>query len=202
MNNQKAVWSSLITGPRSGYLLRKVMWHVAGGLSGVVGRTIYNDLPKVEKVPIAQVPARAGGPEAEMVGIYLMIGGGLRGQAILILPMASALNLADLMMNERPGTAAELGPVEHSALAEVGNMTVSSFLNGVASLIEMPDLLRPSPPAVMVDMLGAILDVIVTPVAIVRDDLLIVETAFSDARRTVQGRFWVIPDATFGDWAA
>ena len=78
----------------------------------------------------------------------------------------------------------------------------SYFLNGVASLEEVPDLLRPSPPAVMVDMLGAILDVIVTPVAAVRDDLLIIETVFRDSRRAIEGRFWVLPDPTLRDLGA
>jgi chemotaxis protein CheC len=135
----------------------------------------------------------------ERVGIYLVLGSGLRGQAILILPLDSALNLADLLMGEQPGTATYLGIVERSALAEVGNMAVSYFLNAVSTISETPELLRPSPPAVMVDMLGAILDVIVTPVAAVRDDLLIIETAFRDSAGAIQGRFWVLPDPTIRD---
>ena len=67
---------------------------------------------------------------------------------------------------------------------------------------DTPVWLRPSPPAVMVDMLGAILNVIVTPVAAVRDDLLIVETVFRDSSRTVEGRFWVLPDPALRDLGA
>jgi chemotaxis protein CheC len=134
-----------------------------------------------------------------MIGVYLLIGGGLRGQAILILPLPSALNLVDLLMGEPPGTATELGEMERSALGEVGNLIVSYFLSAVADLVGMPQLLRPSPPAVMVDMLGAILDVIITPVAAVRDDLLIVETAFEGVQGTVQARFWVLPDPALRD---
>jgi chemotaxis protein CheC len=199
LNSQREIWNSLVSGEYSTHLLRKVMWRVASGLSTLAGRTIINDDPIVEKVPIGQVHERAGGLEEQMVGIYLVIRGGLRGQAIVVLPMISALNLADLMMSQKPGTATELGVMERSALSEVGNMTLSYFLNGVASLDEMPDLLRPSPPAVMVDMLGAILDVILTPVAAVRDDLLIVETVFRDSTRAVEGRFWVLPDPALGD---
>lgn len=54
----------------------------------------------------------------------------------------------------------------------------------------------------MVDMLGAILDVIAAPVAILDDDVLIVDTSFAqrantdqDPDRVVQVRFWVLPDA-------
>jgi chemotaxis protein CheC len=202
MSDEKAIWSRLINGPHSEHRLRSVMWRVAGGLSELTGRTITNDDPVVERVPIYQVTERAGGPEDKMVGIYLVMSGGMHGQAIMILPMSSALNLVDLMMGEEPGTATQLGMMQHSALSELGNMTVSCFLNGVAALDETPELLRPSPPAVMVDMLGAILDVIVTPVAAVRDDLLIIDTPFRDHRRTVQGRFWVLPNPAIPDLTA
>ncbi|MEE8390800.1 MAG: chemotaxis protein CheC [Anaerolineae bacterium] len=199
MTNQREIWTNLVSGPRSDFMLRKVMWRVVSGLSEITGRAISNDDPTVEKIPISQVPERAGGPEAQIVGIYVVIGGGLRGQAILILPMDSALNLADSMMGSQPGTATELGIMERSALSEIGNLMVSFFLNGVASLDEMPDMLRPSPPAVMVDMLGAILNVIITPIATVRDDLVVIETAFRDMRKTVHGRFWVLPDPAILD---
>ncbi len=194
MNEQKHIWNSLIDGADGTHRLRKVMWEVAKLLSEVTGRVISNDAMVIERVPIGQVHERAGGPEEKMVGIYLVIAGGLHGQAIIILPMSSALNLADLMMDEPIGQATELGVIERSALSELGNMTLATFLNSVASLDAVPDLLRPSPPAVMVDMLGAILSVVVTPVAAVRDDLLIIETAFQDTARTIQGRFWVLPD--------
>jgi chemotaxis protein CheC len=202
MNDEKAIWRSLVNEPRSEHRLRKVMWRVASGLSKLTGCTITNDDPVVEQVPIYQVTERAGGPEDKMVGIYLVMSGGLHGQAIMILPMTSALNLVDLIMGEEPGTATQLGIVERSALSELGNIALSCFLNGVAALDETPDLLRPSPPAVMVDMLGAILDVIITPVAAVRDDLLIIDIPFQDHWRTLQGRFWVLPNPAIQDLTA
>ncbi len=191
---QRTIWRHLINGPRAEHALRTVMWRMACNLSSMVGRTISNGNPQVEAVPLSQVAMRAGDLEAEMVGIYLVMQSGLRGHAILILPLTSALNLADLLMGEPLGTATYLGEMERSALAEVGNMAVSSFLNAVATNTGAAELLRPSPPAVMVDMLGAILNVIITPVAAVRDDLLIIETDLKDAKGIVQARFWMLPD--------
>ena len=49
------------------------------------------------------------------------------------------------------------------------------------------------------DRQGAILDVIVTPIAAVRDDLLIIDTAFKDTQRSVEGHFWVLPDPALRD---
>jgi chemotaxis protein CheC len=199
MNDQRAIWSSLVCEAYSDHRLRKVMWSVSRGLSEVTGRVISNDDPLVEMVPLGLVPERAGGSGTDVVGVYLVIGGGLRGQAILILPVVSALNLVDMMMDEELGTTTELGILERSALSEAGNMTLSCFLNAVASLDEVPDMLRPSPPTVMVDMLDAIMDVIVAPVAAVRNDLLVIETMFQDTRGAVQGRLWVLPDPALQD---
>jgi chemotaxis protein CheC len=176
-------------------MLRTAMWRVSHGLSVMAGRTISNDAPQVKKMSIPQVTAHANGPETERVGIYLVLSDGLHGQTILILSKVSAMRLVDLLISESPGTTTDLGILERSALAEVGNLAVSSFLNTVATHNpRVAHLLRPSPPAVMVDMLGAILDVIVTPVAAVRDDLLIIETNFRDAAGAVRGRFWILPD--------
>jgi chemotaxis protein CheC len=127
-----------------------------------------------------------------MVGIYLLMQGDLNGQAIMIFPLDSALNLADLLLDAPPGTATSLGELERSALAEVGNLTVSYFLNAMSALTGKP--LRPSPPAVMVDMLGAILDVVAVSAAATSDELLIVETMLQEPDGDVQGRFWVMPD--------
>ncbi len=194
MNDQKAIWHNLVSGPQSNQTLNQVMWQVVSGLSEMTGQSISNQAPQVEKIPLAQVPTRVGHPESEMVGVYLAIEGGLRGQAILILSLSSALNLADLLMGEPPGTSTELGDMERSALAEIGNMTLSYFLNATATIADAAEMLQPSPPAVMVDMLGAILNVIVTPVGAVRDDMLIVETGFQDSAGNVHGYFWVMPD--------
>jgi chemotaxis protein CheC len=184
----------LITGPRSESRLGAVMQRMACGLSNTTGRAISSALPRVKRVPIAQVVTRAGAPETEAVGIYLLIKGELRGQAVLILPLTSALNLVDLLLDEPLGTTDRLGVLARSALAEIGNITLSYFLNAVAALTWTPNLLRPSPPAMLVDELSAVLDVIVTTMGAARNDLLIIETTFKDVENIVQARFWVLPN--------
>jgi len=194
MDSQSEIWKRILQGPDSDVILRAAVRRVGHGLSNMVNKVITGGSPKIKTVPIARVATHAGAPDAEMVGIYLRIETGLRGQAILMLPLTFALNLTDLVMGLLPGTSVELGVMERSALAEVGNLTLSYFLNTIASFTEEPDMLQPSPPVVMVDMLGAILNIIAAPAAFVSDDLLIVETIFRDIEKTVWVRFWVRPD--------
>lgn len=192
MSEQTAYfWDNVITEAERDDLLRAAMQAAARSLSEMVGSTIEIDIPHIEAVPLSQVAVHAGGPETEMVGIYLLIDGDLQGQAILMLSLSDALHLVDLLIGVPPGTTTSLGDMERSALAEVGNLTLSSFLNEVSALTDTSS--RPSPPAVMVDMLGAILNVVATSMAVVSDDLLIVETAFKEAERTTQAHFWVLP---------
>jgi chemotaxis protein CheC len=100
------------------------------------------------------------------------------------------------MLGEPQGTITSLGDMERSALAEVGNLLVSSFLSAVVTLISGNTLLRPSPPGIQVDMLGAILPSVVVPLAAQCDDLQIVETVFRDSTNTVEIRLWLLPAPT------
>jgi chemotaxis protein CheC len=166
--------------------------HAADGLSGMIGHTLDVSQPEVRLVPLADLPMLLGGPESEAVGIYLQATGGMAGQIMLVLPYLKALELVDLLQGEAPGTTQELGRLERSALAEVGNMAGTFFLNSVALLTGVEA--RPSPPAVMVDMVGAILDIIVAASRGLGEHVLMIQAAFLRDGREVEADFWVIPD--------
>ena len=53
---------------------------------------------------------------------------------------------------------------------------------------------RPSPPAVMIDMVGAILDIIVATSSGVGQHVLMLQAAFMRGGREVEANFWVIPE--------
>jgi chemotaxis protein CheC len=191
MSEQIVFWNNVISGSESQSLLRAAMNHAAAGLSGMVGHPISIDVRGVATVPINEVATYAGGPEKEMVGVYLLIDGHAEGQAILILSLTDALYLVDMLMGMPPGTTTALDDLGRSALAEVGNLTLAAFLNTVGTLTGKP--LKPSPPAVVVDMLGAFLSVIAAPVAAHSDELVFAEAVFEDSGRTIQARFWILP---------
>lgn len=133
-----------------------------------------------------------GDPASEMACVHLLLEENLSGQSMLIFPVDSAHNLTDMLMDAPEGTPTSLGDLERSALAEVGNVIVSYFLNSIASLTG--ESLRPSPPVVLVDVPGEIVNAAITPVAVSIGDLLILETAFSDPSGLIQACFWVLPD--------
>jgi len=192
MNDHTALWKRLLTGPDGPAILAAAMEHVARGLSRMVGQAVQNDPPQVRRMSFAQVAACVGDPETPTVGVYLTIASGLIGWALLSIPLDMALWVTD-GVRAAPGTATRLTRLEKSALAEMGNLALSYFLNAVAERCGGTEALLPSPPAVIVDMLGVILNLMVTatPEA---EELWVIETIFRDTTQTVQICFWAAPD--------
>jgi chemotaxis protein CheC len=133
-----------------------------------------------------------GGPEVMSVGIYLTTSGaGSDGHLMLMYDPGMACSLVDLMMGQPAQTTKSLGEVEQSALGEMGNVIGSFFLTVLADTTGLP--LRPSPPAVVMDMAGALLDVVAADILLTQDEAFIAETTFDAPDREVSGMFFVIP---------
>lgn len=166
--------------------------NAARGMSAMVGENLTVTEPKVTAVPFYEIPTLLGGPETEAVGIYLRVEGSIPGQIMIVIPFEKALELADLTMGEPPGTTKELGAMERSALAELGNLTGSFFLNAIADKAGLAA--RPSPPAVIVDMVGAIMDIILATADVLCEEVLMIQAKFLRNGRETQADFWLIPD--------
>jgi chemotaxis protein CheC len=168
------------------------MHNAVHGFSGLLGQSLVVSKPAVTLVPLCEIPNMNGGPENEAIGIYLRAEGDLPGQIMMIIPYMKALELVDLLLNEPPGTTTRLDSLGRSALAEVGNQTGTFFLNSVARMIG--GSVRPSPPAVLVDMVGSILDIIVATSGEISDQVLLMQAEMVNGDRSVETSFWVIPD--------
>ena len=166
--------------------------NAADGFSGMVGRRIEVSNPEIELVPLLTIPKIVGGLEDDAVGVYLRFEGDMIGQIMMIIPHQKALELVDLLMGLEKGTTKHLGSLERSALGELGNLCGTFFLNSIAKTVGAS--FRPSPPAIMVDMLGAILDIVVATAGGVNEHVLLMHANFMDGIRFVETDFWVIPD--------
>ena len=191
MSNPSTSWQG---DPLSTLVLQvsAAMENAARGLSFMLGRTITTGTAQAKILHFDDRSAEPGRSTAEMVGIYLLMEGEMGGRAVLVLTKDSALNLADLLLDDQPGTSTSLDELGRSALQELGNVTVAYFLNAMSSLTGKD--LRPSPPTVIIDMMDAILKMLAASMGTADDDQLIIETAIHDIEGLVQAHFWVLPD--------
>jgi chemotaxis protein CheC len=164
------------------------------GLSQMVGKEISISNLFLRQVPIKDVSSLFGGPEALLVGVYLKVYGYDDGHMIVVYEPDTAFKLIDTLLSQSPGSTTDLSEMEISVLGEVGNVMGSFFLNVIANGTGIT--LQPSPPAVMMDMAGAILDVPLAQMLEHSDDTLIAETTFSTDDFVVNGKFLVVPVPT------
>lgn len=159
----------------------------ARGLTEMIGREVTISPPKLKMVPLKGIPNILGGPEAVVVGLYFSIEGAMTGHMMFALPIDRALTLVDMLMDEPAGTTENLGAMEISALGEAGNIMSSFFLTSMSNLTE--SVIMPSPPAVLVDMAGAILGSVLLELAMEKDEILVIETSFLESGHDVRGFF-------------
>ena len=176
-------------------LMKKGMTNSIHGLSQMVGKEFQINSINIRKVPAREMPYLLGGPEHMVVGVYITFSGASHGHILLAHQPEFAYKVLDLLMGNPLGTIDSLDEMSQSALGEMGNITGTFFLNAVADSLGV--FLNPSPPIVLLDMAGAILDIALAEILAERDDVFICETSFGVSDRTIEGTFLIMPNASF-----
>ena len=165
------------------------------GLSQMVGQEIEMTAVSARQIPVVDVAELFGGREKVAVAVYLAVSGAADGHIFLVYPPETAMSLVDLLMGEAPGTTQEISEMEASALGEMGNIMGSFYLNALSDATGL--VLMPSPPAVIIDMAGAIFDVALADILQESDDAMVVEAVFSTKDQQITGNFIVLPSPKF-----
>ena len=177
-----AVWAELVSAGTS---------NAMSGLSQMIGQDIDVTSFTLKQVPVASIADLVGGPDVMSVGIYLTVSGSADGHLMLIYEPKIARAFVDLLMGNPPNVTQSLGEMERSALGEMGNIIGAFFLSALADATGLS--LRPSPPAVMMDMAGALLDVVSADILLTQDETYLAETTFATPDREISGVFFVMP---------
>jgi chemotaxis protein CheC len=165
--------------------------NAAGALSQVIGEVVSLEVPVVRALDLQEIPAVLGGAEQRVVALRLGIHGGMRGNLLIVLSPAEALNVVHRMGVQ----AVKLDPSEPmlaSALRELGNILGSTYLSAVSRLVHTS--LVPSVPGLAVDMAGAVVDLLLMEVAGASDHATVLETSFREKDGPIKGEFFLLPD--------
>lgn len=131
-----------------------------------------------------------GGEEQMVVGIYLAVEGDITGSIMFVLEQHAARDLVSRLMG-MPPSEGEFNEMEISAMKEIGNIITGAYLNSIATMTNLKIL--PSVPDLSVDMLNAILSVPAIEFGIVGDQILLIQTVFTDDV-DLNGYFILMPD--------
>lgn len=131
--------------------------NAATALSALIGKQIRIKEPEVRIMGYNETIDWIGGPEEITAGVLVKMSGQING----IMLSVQQLDFVNLILGSMMGREVEdyfsLHEMETSALIEIGNILISTFINAISSLADIEiDL---TVPAFTVDMQGAIMSV-------------------------------------------
>ncbi|MGE4271332.1 MAG: chemotaxis protein CheC [Desulfitobacterium sp.] len=165
--------------------------HAATALSTMLNRRIDMSIPEVRAIEFDKAPAVIGNIEVPQAVIYVKVEGDAPGKAVFFFPLQSAEILVQALFGTNESFDLFSNEMAQSAMKEVGNIMVSSFLMALTQFSGIP--LQPSVPALAVDMVGAIFDAILLEDGILEDTVLFINTQLSGLPQ-IEGKFVFLPD--------
>ena len=131
--------------------------NAATALSQLLGREVRIALPEVRIMGYNEAIEWIGGAEEITAGVLVKLGGQINGIMLSVQQLEFANLILQSTLGETVQDYSDLHSMEASALIEVGNIMISTFINALSGLsgvsVEM------TVPAFAIDMQGAILAV-------------------------------------------
>lgn len=166
--------------------------NAATALSGVLGCEVRITMPEVRIMGYNEAIDWIGGPEIITAGVLVRLDGELKG----IMLSVQQLDFINLVLSRTVGQVVEdysqLTDLDRSALVEVGNIMISTFINALSGLADLTITL--TVPAFAVDMQGAILAVPMAEYGGQSDYIMTIGADFICNQRAVPCHLLLSPD--------
>ena len=131
--------------------------NAATALSQMLGRTVRITLPEVRIMGYNEAIEWIGGPEEITAGVLVGMSGQISGIMLSVQQLEFVNLVLDSMLGQSVKDYIDLQELESSALTEVGNIMISTFINALSGLAGID--IELTVPAFTVDMQGAIMAV-------------------------------------------
>lgn len=166
--------------------------NAATALSSMLNREIRITYPEVRIMGYNEAIEWIGGPEVITAGVLVGISGELNGIMLSVQPLDFVNLVLSTMLDERLNDYPELGEMESSALVEIGNIMISTFINALSGLADIK--VEMTVPSFTVDMQGAILMVPMAEYGGQTDYLMTIGANFVADGHAVPCRLLLSPD--------
>lgn len=160
-------------------------------LSQMLQCKVDMQVPQVRLLEFSEVGEMIGGEEQIMAGVFLGVKGDITGSMMFMVEEESARHLIAKMTMGMLPPGSEFEEMGMSAMKELGNIITGAYLNSLSTMTNLS--ISPTPPALTVDMAGAILSVPAIQFGIYGDKILLIQSQFNDDVQ-LDGYFIMIPD--------
>lgn len=170
--------------------------HAATALSVMLGNDVNLCVPKAQFCAYDQICDLLNGPENIVAGLLVGISQDINGYILLVLDQKDADMLTKAligdMADESDADIADFSELQVSALKEISNILIGSYLSAISTLTGFE--INASVPELVIDMAGAIMNLLVSAYGEYGDGVLFMETEFVAEAQSIFGRFFLIPD--------
>ena len=166
--------------------------NAATALSNLLNQQVKIDVPNVKLMEFNDALDILGGPETIACGIMVRLSGDMNG----IILYLQELDFINVVMSSVFGKIVdgyeELGEMETSALIEIGNIGISSYINSLTSFVGMDVLL--SVPAFCINMAGAMISVPKATFGYETNKIMLLDGNFRCGGQMVSSKLLLVPD--------
>lgn len=166
--------------------------NAATALSGLLKIGVEMTVPKVEILGYNEAVDLLGHPEEMVSGVLVQMTGDVSGVMLFIMKMDFINEVLQCVLRESISGYEQMGEMEISAVTEVGNIIISSYILSLSKLADMEISL--SVPAFSVNMLGGIMTVPMAEFGYVSDKLMMITGKCIIGGRNVDSNLLMLPD--------
>ena len=166
--------------------------HAATSLSSLLGSKVRIPLPEVKILDFNKAVEELGGFETISAGIISLLSGQINGMMLALFELEAINLLLDRMMGKTVKDYSELTEIESSAVIEVGNILISTFINALSNLTDVK--ITPSVPQFAIDMQGAMITVPMAAYGNQSDYIMLLGGTFLIDNKEIPCKLLLAPD--------
>lgn len=193
MNHEHSFWRDVLDSVRAEAILNEAFAMVARQVGAFLDTPLVAEPVAIRTMTLDMLWEHQEQMEAEHTGVYLLTRPPLAGHCLLVLNQATTAYVLARLLGTPAPPPLSLDENAVSALGELGNITITTLLNALAE--HVGQTLYPTPPVTMVDMLGAILNVIAVSVGAVDVAFPMIETMLVGQMEAFAIQIWVFPES-------
>lgn len=165
--------------------------NAATSLSQMLSKRIEMNVPEVSLLNYNDIIESIGGAENVIVGVLIGFEGDIEGVILFLLKKEFVHLILNSLMGTELHNFDEVSEIELSALSEISNIMVSSYVNSISVLTNMR--IEVTIPSLNIDMSGALLDAVTAEFTEVADKVVFIKGKYYCLNETVYSHMLMLP---------
>lgn len=166
--------------------------NAATALSEVLSQKIKMSIPEVRIMGYNEAIRELGGAETIVAGVLVKMSGEIEG-IMLYIQRIDFINLVlEKLLSQKINDYTQLESLETSALVEIGNIIISSYVSAISKLTGIT--INLSVPSIAINMLGAILSVPMIEFGHMTDKIMTIDGKFVVDGKEMYSSMLLLPD--------